>query len=648
MSGAAHKNKKSFRIFDIVVVIIFLLIAAFCVNLFRLDLMRTINLQNVEPVGTIIIKKNIVQRRHADRVVWDRLAYDSPVYLGDLIRVADVSAATLTIEDNGIDLDENTLVRITRSADGESIQIFLSEGNLSVVSGDTGSVVIDIKGKQVQTTPGTSINATAGANGQVSLQVSQGSARFIGEGAGREITSGTEVTMDSSGNEVRQRSVVVMSPLPNARFLKTSSEPFAVNFSWNRINLDPSQGLRLEIASDRNFSRIFSVTENLDNRAGVPLNSGAWFWRLSLEEEVLRTGNITIADSADLKLESPAPDSKISFNNAPPVINFQWVDLEDAVSYVIEISERPDFSTIQFRYNSASPFMSEVNLEEGLWYWHVMPVFPSVYEGRAAFSKTASFKIEKSNAPLEGGSLAQFLASQSPPPVMPPAPPASAINMLSPANGALIPGLTALRSQTVFRWDTELEFASSRFVLSSNPNPLQGRPAVTIQNPGRTVRLDRLGEGTWYWTIELTIGGITISALEPRRIVVQPIPLLSAPQNMTPATNTVFSHEALQSRRDIVFRWSAVQNANAYIFTLFQQTPSGRRQVVRSTESAASYTLTNLSLLDRGSFVWQVEAVNTRSGAVEQRGRVGESVFVLDFQLPGPVQIEDTGILYGN
>jgi len=652
MSGTARKNKKSFRISDLIIVVIFLLIAAFCVNLFRFDLLRTINLQNEEPVGIIVIKKNIVQRRHSDRVIWDRLSSDSPVYLGDLIRVADISSATLNIEDNGIDLDENTLVRITRAADGESIQISLSEGNVSVVSGSTGSAIIDINGKQVQTTPGTSISAVAGANGQVSLQVSRGSASFIGEGAGREITSGTAVTINAAGNEVRQRSVVVTYPSPNARFLKTSAEPFAVNFTWNRINLDPSQGLRFEAAHDRNFSRILHAVDNLDNRARIPLDAGQWFWRISFEDEILGTGSLTIADGADLKLESPAHNSQITFFEDLPVINFQWVDAQDAASYIIEISERADFASVNHRYNTTAAFLSEAGLEEGQWYWHVMPVFPAVYEGTAAYSKTSSFRIEKSDVPLEASSLVQFLASQAPPVVAAPppvvVPPAASINMLSPANGAVISGLTALRSQTIFRWDADVEFTNSRFVLSSNPNPLQGRPAVTIQNPGRTVRVDRLGEGTWYWTVELQIGDITISALQPRRIVVQPIPLLPAPQNMTPAANTVFNYETLQSSRDIVFRWSAVQGANAYIFTLSQQTPSGRRQIVRTTQSAASYTLTNLSLLDRGSFVWQVEAVNTRGGAVEQRGRVGEGVIVLDFQLPLPVQIEDTGILYGN
>jgi len=82
---------KRLRLADIIIVILCLSITVCSVNLFRNDLYQTIRLQNVQPVGTITIKNNIVQRRIADRVLWDRLRVTSPVYLGDIIRVAELS-----------------------------------------------------------------------------------------------------------------------------------------------------------------------------------------------------------------------------------------------------------------------------------------------------------------------------------------------------------------------------------------------------------------------------------------------------------------------------------------------------------------------------------------------------------------------------
>jgi hypothetical protein len=72
----------------------------------------------------------------------------------------------------------------------------------------------------------------------------------------------------------------------------------------------------------------------------------------------------------------------------------------------------------------------------------------------------------------------------------------------SPDQGSTLPGLTARRQQTVFRWSSEEAVAKSRFVLSRNSNPLVGQPVVEITDPSRTIRLDRLEEGTWYWAVE--------------------------------------------------------------------------------------------------------------------------------------------------
>ena len=109
----------AFRLRDLFVIILCLSTAVFGLYLFRLDLFQTISSRNIKPVGTITIKENIVQRRPMDRLLWDRVVVESPVYLGDLIRVAEISSATLNIDNNHLDLNDNTLIRIQRSKDGE-------------------------------------------------------------------------------------------------------------------------------------------------------------------------------------------------------------------------------------------------------------------------------------------------------------------------------------------------------------------------------------------------------------------------------------------------------------------------------------------------------------------------------------------------
>ena len=704
MNGKA-RGSGYFRLPDLFIIMVFLSIAAFSVDMFRRDLLQTFSLRNVEPAGIVIIKKNTVQRRISGRVLWDRLARESPVYIGDLIRVAEISAATLHIDDNNIDLDENTLIRITRAADGESLQIVLTEGALSLATGtEDKNVGIDLNVIQVLAGPETVVSAEASKNGDVSVLVHKGNIQIIeANGTVREVPSGTMIAMDAGGTELKTTTAVVTQPVPNTRYVKTTKDPLPINFFWNTINLAPNEKLRMEIASDRNFTRIYNVIENLTSQTQVRFDPGLWYWRLLFNNTVLTMGRLTIADGSGPTLQSPAFNSLFRSRDEPQAINFQWEEVPEAVSYIVEVSNTADFSNPQIRRQTSVTSMTDSTLGEGTWFWRVMPVFPSVFSGSAAFSTPSFFRIgpisavpaetagagetsvtAETSAAAEAVSLSQWLAlyapfeklpSDLPPeiiplqfinppepppepppeinppqPAKPPEPPPPQIKLSSPAQGARINGLTALRQQTVFRWDTDAKPVKSRFVLSKNSNPLRGRPAREITNPNRVIRIDRITEGTWYWTVELQTSSGLIASAPPRRFQVQPIPLLPSPRNLQPVTGTSFGLQDFRSQRTIVFDWSEVRGANAYIFTLYQQVSTKRRQIVRETiNSGTGYTLTDLRLLDKGAFVWQVEAVNIgRANTIEQRGAAGESTFIIDFPSSAPLQMEDTGIMYGN
>jgi hypothetical protein len=639
MSDKERKNSGSrFRFIDFLVILFCLSGAAYSINLFRLDLFQTLNPNNEKPVGIIIIKNNVVQRRMESRVLWDRLSVDSPAYEGDLIRTADISDASLNIENNNILMDENTLIRIERLPEGEdAFQIELKEGNLSLNTIDGGgSIVLNLMGRQVKVEPGTVLNASMGKDGGV-VKVTEGTAAFIDEE--REISSGTMIALDLNGAEKMEKAVIVLQPQPNVRYLKNNPEPLRINFKWNRINLDSGEHLRLEIAADRNFSRIIRVIENLDTDAVVALDAGFWYWRLSFgNTNILSSGRLTLTDAEGPALLSPATNSQFNYQNSLPQLRFQWSEIPDASSYILEVAQTPDFVNPQLRSRTTSIFLIDSSLGSGTWYWRVMPVFPSIYEGSAAFSPVSFFRVEQSDT---DALVLPVIAPVEPVPVK--------INLLSPTPQTALPGLTALRQQTVFTWDSDDVITSSRFILSQNSNPLQGRPVMEINNPDRTVRLDRLAEGTYYWTVEARSANGLVSAAQPRQLRIVPMPLLSAPANRRPSAGYRVGIDQLKESYSIAFSWSAVQGANAYIFTLYEDTGNGRRQIIRTQPlNRANWTLENLTTLNRGTFIWQVEAVNRSStGTIEQRGRIGENSFIIDVPRPSQVRIEDPGTLYG-
>jgi len=661
---SGKKSGGKFRFTDFLVVLLCLSGAVYSINLFRADLFQTLNGQNKTPIGTVSIKRNIVQRRMSDRVIWDRLIKESPVYSNDMIRVGSNSEADLHVGGNDIVINENTLLRLRYNKETGEFQIELSSGNIGLVTASEGNnVVLNIMGRQVKAKPGTALNAAAGNNG-MALQVSEGSVVMPEENQNREsdareLGAGTAIAMDYDGSVRSAPAAFVIQPKPNALYRKSAHKPLNVAFSWDRINLQPNETLRLEIAEDQYFSRSVRTLNGLNDSAQAALNAGLWNWQLTYNGAVLDSGRFTIIDTQELELLSPARNRQFFYETELPKLYFQWSPAEDAAYYMVEVDYTSEFRNPIIKKQTTAVSFSDSSLGEGIWYWRVTPVFAQSGESggdHGSFvSRPSAFRIVKSKEPqtpaltfVEEPSPAPVSTPEPPPPPKPARPsPPKRLTLESPSHETALPGLTALRQQTVFSWSSEDAVAKSRFVLSRNANPLSGKPEIEILDPNRTIRVDRLKEGVWYWTVEAkTPEGADISAQNPRQLRVLPIPLLSAPADRLPAEGHIIGIEELR-KITINFRWAAVPGANAYIVTLYQETGKERKQITQTApESRLSYTA-DIKTLGRGNFVWQVEAVNVgQNNVIEQRGAPGENRFVIDIPRPGPVQIieepEDT------
>jgi len=652
---SGKKSGGKFRFTDFLVVLLCLSGAGYSINLFRLDLFQTLNGQNKTPIGSVSIKRNTVQRRMSDRILWDRLIKESPVYSDDIIRVADNSEADLHVGGHDIVLNENTLVRLRYDKETGEFQIELTSGNLGLVTASEGSnVVLNIMGRQVEAKPGTALNAAAGNKG-IALQVSEGAAAIKEEGRNRELTAGATIAMDEEGSVRSDPAALVIQPRPNALYRKSGNEPFNVVFSWNRINLQPNETLRLEIAEDQYFSRSVRTLDRLNASAQAALSAGLWNWRLVYNSAILASGRFTITDVSGPELLSPAANQQFFYETELPKLYFQWSQAEDVSHYLMEVDVTPEFRNPIIKKQTTVTSFADSSLGEGIWYWRVTPVFAQTGEGGGApggvSPRTAAFRIVKSKEPQTSPLFTQIEEKPAPAPEPPPAPARPSqpvrVTLESPNQGITVPGLTALRQQTVFSWNSEEPVAKSRFVLSRNANPLRGKPEIEILDPNRTIRVDRLKEGVWYWTVEAkTPEGVDITAQSPRQLRVSPIPLLPTPEDRLPAEGHIVGIEELK-KITLNFNWSAVPGANAYIFTLHQETDKGRRQITQTgPESRTSWTA-DIKTLGRGNFTWQVEAVNVgQNNVVEQRGSPGANSFVIDIPRPGPVQIieepEDT------
>jgi hypothetical protein len=125
---------------------------------------------------------------------------------------------------------------------------------------------------------------------------------------------------------------------------------------------------------------------------------------------------------------------------------------------------------------------------------------------------------------------------------------------------------------------------------------------------------------------------------------------LSAPAERTPENGFVIGPEQLRQDRSLTFSWQPVAGANGYIFTILAVTGGSRRVVITNgPDPATSYFLADIPRgIGRGSFIWQVEAVNLKTPRTyEKRGNLGANSFIVNIPQPGDPKPRDPGLLYG-
>jgi hypothetical protein len=524
------KSNGKFRLIDFLVILLCLSGAVYSVNLFWEDLFQTLNGQNKTPIGSVSIKRNIVQRRMSDRVIWDRLIRESPVYSNDMIRVGDNSEADLHVGGNDITINENTLLRLRYDKETGEYQIDLTSGSLGLITSSEGKeVALNIMGRQVKAKPGTALNAAAGDNG-MALQVSEGQAVIAEENQNRELDAGAAIAMDSNGSIRSAPAAFVIQPKPNALYRKSSNEPINIAFSWNRINLQPNETLRLEIAEDQSFSRSVRTLNGLNDEARTALNAGLWNWRLTYNGAVLDSGRFTITDTKGLELLSPAKNRLFTYETEPPKLYFQWSQTDNVSHYILEVDVTPEFRNPIIKKQTAAVSFSDSSLGEGIWYWRVTPVF-SQTDDNGINSGTAAFRIVKSKEPLtpslvfaeellpSSAEVSAPAAAPTPTPVtavkpalsqtpsepnIPPIPFLTAPSNRQPAEGYSI-GIEELKKNNInFSWSAVRE--ANGYILTIYKEANGERRQIMQMGPeNRTswsTDIKTLGRGNFIWRIE--------------------------------------------------------------------------------------------------------------------------------------------------
>jgi hypothetical protein len=464
------KRNTKLKALDVAVIIFCLLGSGLCLWLFWRDINKTLSKSGETPIATITFKKKAAQRKFTDRVIWDRLQKESPIWNGDTIRTSERSEATIPFEDavSKLLFDENTLAQIFwNKKDGANIEF--SGGGVSIDStGSTGAITLTSGGNAVRFEAG-SVATLTGADGGMDLVLIAGNASVNG----RVVEEGGAFSLDASGGVEAVPAVAMSSPSPGKRYL-CAEDAVEIAFAWREVNFEEGMETMVEVARSRSFSDMVSSGLYAGRELSLALPPGEYYWRAAPQSAAQGQsgksvqGKFTVIAARPPEPLTPPDGAAFSYSSRLPKAGFSWTAVEDADSYLLEIADNPAMNSPALSTAVSVPAFTTALPGDGKWYWRVRPAFDGSEE--ALPSRTASLTVTKSE---------EF-----------PAP-----ALLNP----LETGEVNSEAKSYFSWGAMNDAQSYNIVVSSREN--LSSPVIDKNVPTNYYVSDALTEGTWYWAV---------------------------------------------------------------------------------------------------------------------------------------------------
>lgn len=557
--------------------------------LFYNSFFRALTKLNEAPIATITFKYKTAQRKFFDRVVWDRLRQDSPLYNGDTIHTASLSEATIWFNDgNVMNLMENTMAQVFLTED-LTASVELEDGYATVDASDAeNGMTLSSNGMQVAVKAGTSLSAgsssagTGSDNRGLSVQVLKGSADVRGaDGKTLNVKQGEEVSVGQQG-AAQSPSITVLSPTLNQKILYHTQGATDVHFSWTGQVTDTS----LQISRDKDFKDIlYTLNSEGINETDIKLENGSYYWKLDASEsEQAKTGKIQVIQSLPPTPVTPTQNYSYSYRTRTPAVRIIWTESPYATTYRLEISKSPNMSNPIIDQRTATTSAIIATLTEGTYYWRVTPYYTLNKAGFQAPSEVRSFIIEHK------GSL------NSP-------------ELLIPAENGIV-NIEESAKATSFSWKIENEATSYTIKIADNQN--LRNPAVTFDTTENFYSLNnkiaRLKEGHWYW-------GVSLKDSEGNSSPVSEIRSFYTMRGM-PEQHTIEPADgykcALTLLPDTKFTWKRNIPENFTSELQISTDPSFKTLVYTESVNSASLKGVNLEI---GTYYWRLKSTSKTDDA---------------------------------
>ncbi|MCW7494053.1 FecR family protein [Leptospira sp. 2 VSF19] len=597
---------------DRLVLFTLLSVAILFTILFYLDLNRKISIGDREVVGTIFFKNNIVQRKFEDEVIWEKLENNSALTNKDTIRSEAFSDALIRLKDGTeINIDENSMFNLDLT--GEEPNLEFTQGSLEVKKNDSQKSQIKI------TSSGSEINVDSGnvkiersKERDLSLFVEKGKTT-IKEKDGKSVSveEGKKAEFKKTGIEIKKIPVALVAPTSQKLFY-AEPEEVTVHFRWKVESgyEDPV----LEISRSPNFQLTFINEKVEGTQADLRLKEGTFYWRIKVKSksgngnEFSEVNKFFVAKMESFQGESPEQGTIIPYVQTFPLVTLTWTKLSTTNSYKLVISNSPKLTNPVKELETTANQISYDDLKEGTYYWKVIgkSSFPDTKDRE---SQTLSFTIKKQNSI--------------------PAP-----KWLRPTPNSEISADEIKQNQAILIWDGNAELKSYQLKIFKDPK--LGNVVFSEETASNFLvpNWNLLGKGTLYATVigkskegkETESSTVLSFTLVDKKKIPEP--------EVEPKDNKLTKSEPklemmspngtivqMKGKTSLDFQWKVSGvTGERYDLVLYQHSGDKKTAIYKISTKDFKHSLKDLSILDEGSFSWDLSVYKDSSLLLSRKG----------------------------
>ncbi|MDR0909787.1 MAG: FecR domain-containing protein [Spirochaetaceae bacterium] len=196
---------------DILYSFTFLGIAILAFLLFYRDLNATFSKTNENPIALVSLKTNDVQRHFRERLMWDQLRTEAPIYSGDVVRTANDSDLAITFTNGDeLQLGANSFVQVNWTPD-TGVEANVSSGTVSGTASSGKAMTINAGEKKIVVEAGASAKTAVKETGDVDVEVTKGKASVVNVTEGQETRQTVEEGQKVS---VTEEAITEPEPIP--------------------------------------------------------------------------------------------------------------------------------------------------------------------------------------------------------------------------------------------------------------------------------------------------------------------------------------------------------------------------------------------------------------------------------------------------